>query len=261
MYLGRFLRSDCLCSQDKAYDMQRIALPARGMTCLHPRTFDIKTHTKAMISKDRSKVWEQACTMLIHDFVESLTAKRTEPKRIIDAQGMLKDAFTRLPTPSGNTMPPGVEMLSGDAPEFLSAIRECNQTDAYQAMMQAFGEFWNGPRGMRWRDLYKAGPNTWLMGKWGCPFCPGQANKACAGWAQLMIDESLEQLISEAVGKCGEDGARSVDVRCCGVSEAEDAGPRSGAVPLLVSGQAGGLLLNWSAEQDSSGEEEEVDLT
>ena len=64
------------------------------------------------------------------------------------------------------------------------------------------------------------------------------------------------------VGECAGDGARLVDVRCCGASEAEDAVPRSGAVPLLVSGQASGLVLSWSAEQDSSGEEEEeVDLT
>ena len=90
----------------------------------------------------------------------------------------------------------------------------------------------------------------------GLSLCPGQ--KHAAGWSQLVLDEGLESVIQQAAQRC--EDAQAVDVRCCSHSEAED-GPQCGAVPLLVSGRASDLVLGWSAEQDESEDEEEVDLT
>lgn len=251
---------------DKAYSMQQIAIPGRGVSCSHPRCFDMKTHIKEMIKKDRRKIWDQACAKLIADFVESLTAKHTDPERVKAANGMLREAFNQLPTPSGSKMPPGVEMMSGEAPQFFESLMKFESTDPrwHGMINEAFREFWFGLRGRRWRDSYKLGP--WFvqagarpMGEWGCPFCPGQkSSSSTAGWMELVIDETLESLIDQATQKC--QGTQAVDVRCCGGAEADE-GLRCGAVPLLVCGSRSGHVLAWSAEQDDSDDEEEVDLT
>ena len=157
-------------------------------------------------------------------------------------------------------------MMSGEAPQFFESLMKFESTNPrwHGMINEAFREFWFGLRGRRWRDSYKLGP--WFvqagarpMGEWGCPFCPGQkSSSSTAGWMELVIDETLESLIDQATQKC--QGTQAVDVRCCGGAEADE-GLRCGAVPLLVCGSRSGHVLAWSAEQDDSDDEEEVDLT
>jgi len=153
-------------------------------------------------------------------------------------------------------MPPGSEMIHHSS-QFLNALVGFSAEPQWKEMFNTtFREFWDGKYGQAWRYRYTHGPHDFLMGKWGCPFCPGQ--KSDAGWSQLILDEALESILQQAGQKC--ENAQAVDIRCCDQAEAED-GPQCGNVPLLVSGRASDRVLSWSAEQDESSDEEEVDLT
>eukprot|EP01043_Picozoa_sp_COSAG02_P031898 COSAG02_NODE_2105_length_9815_cov_6.857143_1_plen_779_part_00 len=242
---------------DKAYSMQRIIVPTRGGSCGHPRCFDMKTHVQEMIKKDRRKLWNDACAKLICDFKQELVEKRTEPRKLTRAAGMLECALKELPTPAGEEMPPGVEMIRHQSSQFLNALVGFTVDPEWQRMFTTtFADFWHGKSGERWRYRYTHGPHKFTMGQWTCPFCPGQ--KSGAGWVQLVIDEALESVIQQVGQRC--EDAQAVDVRCCALAEADD-GPQQGRVPLCVAGRASDLVLGWSAEQVESDEEEEVDLT
>lgn len=245
---------------DKAYSMQHISVPTRGVSCGHPRCYDMKTHIQEMIKKDRRKLWDEACSKLVSSFKLALVEKHTGAKVLKRAVELLQYALRQLPTPPGAEMPPGADVVREPSQFLNHLVRFSADADWQQMINDVFRDFWYGKFGQRWRERYTLGAHSWCkptMGEWGCPFCPGQ--KQAAGWSQLVVDETLESVIQQADQKCND--AKMVDVRCCPQAEAED-GPQCGVVPLLVSGRQSGLVLGWSVEQDDSEDsEEEVDLT